>query len=45
MNTQIDPHDPEFIRRRKWRNWALASALAGFVVFVYILAMVKMKGG
>ncbi len=29
-------------RRRRLRNWALLGALAGFVVLVYLVALVKM---
>ena len=29
-------------RRRRLRNWALLGALGGFVVLVYVVALVKM---
>jgi hypothetical protein len=31
-------------RRRRQRNWALLAALLGFVVLVYIVTIVKLKG-
>lgn len=34
----------EKLRRLKHRNWALAAALVGFVVLVYIVSIVKMGG-
>jgi hypothetical protein len=32
-------------RRLKARNWALFAALVGFVVLIYIVAIVRMGGG
>lgn len=34
----------ELIRRRRWRNYALAGALAAFVVIVYFVSIVRMGG-
>jgi hypothetical protein len=31
-------------RRLRQRNWALLAALIGFVVLVYVITIVKMKG-
>jgi predicted nucleic acid-binding Zn ribbon protein len=31
-------------RRRRQRNWALLAALVGFVVLVYVITIVKLKG-
>jgi len=35
---------PEKQRRLRQRNWALLAALIGFVVLVYVITIVKMKG-
>ena len=32
-------------KRLRQRNWALLLALLGFVVLVYVITIVKMKGG
>lgn len=32
-------------KRLRQRNWALLAALAAFVVLVYVVTIVKMKGG
>ena len=32
-------------KRLRQRNWALFAALVGFVVLVYVVTLVKMKGG
>ena len=32
-------------KRLRQRNWALLAALVGFVVLVYVVTIVKMKGG
>ena len=32
-------------RKLKTRNWALAAVLAGFVVLVYFVSIVRMGGG
>lgn len=34
----------ERARRLRQRNWALAAALAAFVVLVYVVSLVKMGG-
>jgi hypothetical protein len=31
-------------KRLRQRNWALMAALVGFVVLVYVITIVKMKG-
>ncbi len=36
---------PEALRRQKQRNWAIFGALMAFVVVVFIISIVKMKGG
>lgn len=36
------PLDAQALRRRRLRNWALLGALGGFVVLVYLVALVKM---
>jgi hypothetical protein len=36
---------PEAQRRQKQRNWAIFSALMAFVVVVFIISIIKMKGG
>ena len=38
------PPDAEKRRRLRQRNWALLAALIGFVVLVYVITIVKMKG-
>lgn len=35
----------ERTRRQRARNWAIFLALAAFVVIVYIVTIVRMKGG
>ena len=32
-------------KRLRQRNWALLAVLVGFVVLVYVVTIVKMKGG
>jgi hypothetical protein len=32
-------------KRLRQRNWALLAALVAFVVLVYVVTIVKMKGG
>ena len=41
MNAQLT----EKRKRLKQRNWALLAALVAFVVLVYVVTIVKMKGG
>ena len=40
MNRTVDERQ----RRLRHRNWALLAALVGFVVLVYVITIVKMKG-
>lgn len=35
----------ERAKRLKHRNWAVLAVLLGFVVLVYVVSIVKMKGG
>jgi hypothetical protein len=41
MNAQLS----EKKKRLRQRNWALLATLAAFVVLVYVVTIVKMKGG
>ncbi|MDQ7247016.1 hypothetical protein [Dongia sedimenti] len=41
MNAQLT----EKQKRLRQRNWALLAALVAFVVLVYVVTIVKMKGG
>ena len=41
----VSPELDELLRKRKRRNWALAAALAAFVVIVYLVSLVRMGGG
>jgi hypothetical protein len=43
-NTQT-PSNGERSRRQRARNWAIFLALAAFVVIVYVVTIVRMKGG
>jgi hypothetical protein len=36
---------PEARRRQRARNWAILAALLTFVAIVYVVSIVKMKGG
>jgi hypothetical protein len=36
--------NPEARRRQRGRNWAIAGALLAFVILVFIITIVKMKG-
>lgn len=36
---------PEALRRQKLRNWAIFSTLMAFVILVFVISIVKMKGG
>lgn len=45
MNASRTPTNDERHRRQRARNWAIFLALAGFVVIVYIVTIVRMKGG
>lgn len=37
--------DAERSRRQRARNWAIFLALAAFVLVVYVVTIVRMKGG
>ena len=39
------PGNDERGRRQRARNWAILLALAAFVVIVYVVTIVRMKGG
>jgi hypothetical protein len=39
------PPDGERSRRQRARNWAIFLALAAFVLIVYVVTIVRMKGG
>jgi hypothetical protein len=39
------PAEDERRRRQRARNWAIFLALAAFVTIVYIVTIVRMKGG
>jgi hypothetical protein len=41
MNAQLT----EKQKRLRQRNWALLAALVAFIVLVYVVTIVKMKGG
>ena len=41
MNAQLS----EKQKRLRQRNWALLAALVAFVALVYVVTIVKMKGG
>jgi predicted nucleic acid-binding Zn ribbon protein len=41
MNAQLT----EKKKRLRQRNWALLAVLVGFVALVYVVTIVKMKGG
>jgi hypothetical protein len=45
MKTNRNPEIDERGRRRRQRSWALFAALIGFVILVYAVTIVKMKGG
>jgi hypothetical protein len=36
---------PEALRRQKARNWAIFGSLMAFVILVFVISIVKMKGG
>ncbi|HEY1384345.1 MAG TPA: hypothetical protein VGF43_12055 [Dongiaceae bacterium] len=40
-----NPSDDERRRRQRARNWAIFLALAAFVIVVYVVTIVRMKGG
>jgi len=35
---------PESVRARRMRNWLLASALAAFVILVFVVTIVRLGG-
>jgi hypothetical protein len=37
--------NPEALRRRRARNLAIAGTLLAFVILVFVISIVKMKGG
>jgi hypothetical protein len=39
------PAQSEKQKRLKQRNWAMLAALVAFVVLVFVVTIVKMKGG
>ena len=39
------PNDAERSRRQRARNWAIFLGLAAFVLIVYVVTIVRMKGG
>jgi hypothetical protein len=39
------PTNGERSRRQRARNWAIFLALAAFVLIVYVVTIVRMKGG
>jgi len=43
----VQRHDPapERQKRLRQRNWALLAALVAFVALVYVVTIVKLKGG
>ena len=47
MSVERTMQDPtsEKEKRLRQRNWAMLAALAAFVVLVYVVTIVKMKGG
>jgi predicted nucleic acid-binding Zn ribbon protein len=45
MNARHTPVDNERRRRQRARNWAIFLALAAFVLVVYVVTIVRMKGG
>ena len=48
MNAQTPTNAPangERSRRQRARNWAIFLALAAFVLVVYVVTIVRMKGG
>jgi hypothetical protein len=37
--------NPEALRRQKLRNWAIFGVLMAFVILIFVISIVKMKGG
>jgi hypothetical protein len=44
VQSQTPPSDDRR-RRQRARNWAIFLALAAFVIVVYVVTIVRMKGG
>ena len=42
--TKQPPSGAEFRRRQRTKNWVLLAVLVGFVVVVYLVALVRMGG-
>ena len=45
MRDQQQPEEDVRRRRQRARNWAIFLVLAAFVTIVYIVTIVKLKGG
>jgi hypothetical protein len=45
VNQGQTPVRDERSRRQRARNWAILLALAAFVLIVYVVTIVRMKGG
>jgi hypothetical protein len=45
VNPGQAPAGDERNRRQRARNWAILLALAAFVLVVYVVTIVRMKGG
>ena len=45
VNPGQTPAGGERSRRQRARNWAILLALAAFVLIVYVVTIVRMKGG
>jgi hypothetical protein len=45
IGAEAGSHADEKRKRLRQRNWALGLALVGFVVLVYVVTIVKMRGG
>ena len=45
MNARQAPVNDERRRRQRARNWAIFLALAAFVLVIYVVTIVRMKGG
>ena len=45
VNPGQAPVRDERSRRQRARNWAILLALAAFVLIVYVVTIVRMKGG
>ncbi|HEY3149607.1 MAG TPA: hypothetical protein VGJ75_24800 [Dongiaceae bacterium] len=45
INPGRAPANDERRRRQRTRNWAIFLALAAFVIVVYVVTIVRMKGG